>query len=166
MKAHKSQIALSHNFHDILILNSTDPLTLKRMRVLRNKSLYPGLYYKHLINWLNHFPLKQIHMVDGEMLKKHPRLALQDLQLNFLESAHFFDYEKFLKFDKHKGFFCPVIDKNKTECLGAGKGRKYDPIDKKSHEYLSLFYKKTNLKLLSFLKSKSFPIPIWLSENV
>ena len=164
MKARQNKIALHHSFHDILILNTTDPATLKRMRVLRNKLINPGLYYKHLMNWLNHFPLKQMHMVDGEMLNKHPRFALQDLQMNFLETKIFFDYEKFLKYDKRKGFYCQVISENKTKCLGAGKGRKYEQIDKKSHKYLSHFYKKPNLNLLNFLKSKLFSIPIWLNE--
>lgn len=39
-----------------------------------------GLYYRHLHNWLEYFPLRQMHFVDGERLVTDPHREVRAVE--------------------------------------------------------------------------------------
>lgn len=164
MKAHNNPIALDYSFYDILTLNEKNQTILKSMQALRTRCLDPGLYMKYLVNWLKNFRLKQIILIDGELLRTNPVRTMNNLQRRLVKSGDFLDYKQNLRYNKEKGFFCQIVDykKNATKCLGESKGRTYAPLDLKSKIYLNDFYKKPNLRFYRFLKARSLPIPIWI----
>jgi hypothetical protein len=166
MKFHKNEIAINYSFYDVLILNETNKTILKSMQELRSRCIEPGIYIKHIFEWLKYFKLNQLYMIDGQLLKSKPHQCLNNLQRDFMKLDTFLDYEPLLKYNKKKGFYCPIIDtkKNLTKCLGSSKGRKYPLIDPKSKEYLKNLYNDANLKLFNFLTAKSIEVPIWLKD--
>lgn len=169
MKAHNDSIALKYKFYDILKLKETNKTILERMNSLRQRCIESGFYFKHLLNWLNHFPLRNIHLVDGELLKANPPESMNRLQKQLkVRSEEQIDYKNLLRFNPKKGFFCKVVGSknNLTKCLGAGKGRKYEPIDTESESYLNELYKEPNANFLRLLKKRSLKIPLWLNETM
>ena len=168
MRAHNDSIALRYKFYEILQLRETNRTIVKDMKALRERCIGSGFYFKHLLNWFSSFPVKNIHSVDGELLKANPSQSMNLLQkqLNVSSEDHI-DYKDLLKYNAKKGFFCKVInsENNLTKCLGPGKGRKYNQIDKKSEIYLNKIYEESNSKFLKLLKKRNFTIPIWLNQT-
>lgn len=39
-----------------------------------------GIYHRHIRRWLEHFPLHQIHFVDGERLITNPALEIRAVE--------------------------------------------------------------------------------------
>ena len=162
MKYHNDSIA-TYSFYDILTLNELNQTILSEMKKLRDRCLEPGIYVKHLKNWLSVFSHKQIYAIDGDELKYEPVKCMNKLQ-KFLPIQQFKDYRNVLRFDKKKNFFCTYFKLHKrVKCLGSSKGRKYIKLDLKSRSYLSNFYNKTNILLHRLLKKYSFQIPKWLN---
>ena len=75
------------------------------------------------------------------------------------------DYSTLLKFEPHKGFYCPLVN-GRTKCLGKGKGRIYEPMDLKSKKFLQNYYRLYNEHLLKLLKRLGYSIPNWLKEDL
>lgn len=71
----------------------------------------------------------------------------------------------FVRFNKKKGFFCPVNSNNHTQCLGNSKGRRYVSMSSFAREYLNEYYLLSNRKLLKILQNKNYSIPLWLSDK-
>lgn len=138
---------------------------------LRDRCLQPGLYHKHLKNWLKHFSLENILILDGDVLKQKPYVSL-DLVQKFLTLNKVINYEKRMVYDRKKGFYCMLVRKNinsKTPtkvCLGSSKGRIYDIIDDRSKTFLREFYSSSNRKFFKLLKEHKFDIPRWLMSNL
>jgi len=169
MRAHKDKIAINYTFYEVLTLNETDETVLKEMRKLRVHCLDPGIYIKHVSNWLQYFTTKQMHIVDGEMLRIKPDKCLHSLQNELLKKKDILNYTQLLKYSEKKGFFCAIQNdgyKNSTKCLGNSKGRKYPLIDNKSLLYLNDFFKEPNFKFYKFLKAKLYSIPLWLHKFI
>lgn len=80
MKFHNDKIANNFSFYEILTLNTTNSSVISAMQKLRLRCLEPGLYAKHLKNWLKQFSSKQIFLVDGDLLKRKPHLVMNQLQ--------------------------------------------------------------------------------------
>ncbi|XP_070539082.1 heparan sulfate glucosamine 3-O-sulfotransferase 1-like [Ptychodera flava] len=114
-----------------------------------------GIYVKYLRNWLNVFPLTQIHVVDGEIFKSNPAREMVKLQ-SFLDIEPFF-FEDSFYFDKEKGFFC--LKRPERYCLGKNKGRTHPDIDKNAFNALAEYYKPFN-KDFSRVLNQSFS---WIS---
>ena len=77
--------------------------------------LSDSIYYIHLKRWLEYFPFKQIHIVNGEEFIRNPINELKKLE-KFLGLTSYFTEQNFI-FDSNKGFYCLNNKQNKTECL-------------------------------------------------
>ena len=65
-------------------------------------------------NWLKYFLAEQIIHIDGDALVKAPYECLNKLQHKISVETQI-DYEKILKFNNKKGFFC-VNNRNSIKC--------------------------------------------------
>jgi len=160
MKAHSDPTALRYTFKEVITATSDSPRALLS---LQSRCLEPGKYAQHLDKWLAQYRPRQIHIVDGEEVKRNPVEVMNQLQ-HYLQISPFFDYKNSLVFDKNKGFFCMLIE-GKKKCLGKGKGRKYPPMDEFCNDWLNKFYKKSNENLLKLLTKLGYSIPKWLIEE-
>ena len=169
MKFHNDPIAVKYTFYEILNLSTTQNASdLIKMKELRNRCLEPGLYAKHMRYWLNEFPSRQLHMVDGSELKKRPHESMLKLQ-KFMK-VKIIDFKSLLVFSDKKMQFCLIESsengRNACKCLGVGKGRKYANIDDDSRNYLENFYIKANIDFYKLLKRRYFEIPSWLRKII
>lgn len=157
MRAHKDSTALRYSLSEVLMANSSGPLHLRR---LRQRCISPGRYSHHLERWLDYYPLSQIHLVDGGLLREDPPSALSEL----VASLHMpeFRFSEILKFDEGKGFYCIRSFAGGTKCLGASKGRKYPPMDPKLRAELDELFREDNVALHKLLLRNDLPIPKWL----
>ena len=67
-------------------------------------------------------------------------------------------------YSEKKGFHCLSVHK-KFHCLGAGKGRRYPPMETADVAYLEDFYRHDNLLLRELLKKFSYRPPTWLTVS-
>lgn len=112
-----------------------------------------GTYVKHLEKWLEYFPLRQIHFVDGELLITQPAKQLFKVQ-RFLAIKPVINDSHF-SFNSTKGFPClvkkPQSKGGRPHCLGNTKGRTHPKVSDKALETLKNFYKPFNEKLYSLV---------------
>ncbi|KAK7500900.1 hypothetical protein BaRGS_00007780 [Batillaria attramentaria] len=160
MRAHNDPTALNYSFNTVLTADEQMP---RQVRELRNRCLEPGMYYQHLMRWLDYFPARQLFIIDGEQLRNDPIHVMHKLQ-QFIHIQPYFDYSQHLRYDPHKGFFCQVLNDSRNKCLGRGKGRVYDPMDEASASYLRHFYRKQNINLSKLLNKLNTPVPTWLQD--
>ncbi|XP_059214875.1 heparan sulfate (glucosamine) 3-O-sulfotransferase 1-like1 [Centropristis striata] len=93
---------------------------------IRYKAIQRSLYDVHMRNWLRHFPLEQIHIVDGDALIRDPLPELQKVErfLNLpprIVSSNFY-------FNQTKGFYCIRSD-GRERCLHESKGRPHPAVN-------------------------------------
>ncbi|CAF0820411.1 unnamed protein product [Brachionus calyciflorus] len=138
MRAHNDRIAIKYTFYEVLNLEVKSE-DLEMTKQLRLRCLDPGEYAKYLRKWLSYFKKSQILLLDGELLKTNPN-----------------------SYDSKKKFFCLFVH-GRRKCLGSGKGRKYEPIDFKSIEYLNNYFNDSNFEFFKLIKKYSMDIPIWLN---
>ncbi|ELU16792.1 hypothetical protein CAPTEDRAFT_225180 [Capitella teleta] len=162
MIAHQDAVAMSNTFYQVI---TADENASKAVRDLKHRCLNPGMYASLLERWLDYYPPKQIMIIDGEKLRSDP-VSVMDRVQAFLGLEIYFDYSKKLKFSKKKGFYCQVLDNNKTKCLGASKGHQYVPMEPKEEEYLRKLYRKDNIALSKLLPRLGRSIPSWLQEEL
>lgn len=132
-----------------------------------------GMYSIYLERWRSYFPMRQIHLVDGENLITNPQAELRQIEL-FLGLEPFIQPEHFI-FNPQKGFYCmarPVtnsssgynragrnrrmLDVSKDSiCLSKSKGRKHVAVRKETIETLEQFYEPYNEYLFS-ITNRSF----------
>ncbi|XP_035259043.1 heparan sulfate glucosamine 3-O-sulfotransferase 2-like [Anguilla rostrata] len=105
-----------------------------------------GMYVLHLENWLQYFPLSQIHFVSGERLITDPAGELGRVQ-DFLGLKRIVT-DKHFYFNKTKGFPCLKKPESSSlpRCLGKSKGRTHVQIDQEVIEQLRDFYRPYNIK--------------------
>ncbi|MBN3306407.1 heparan sulfate glucosamine 3-O-sulfotransferase 2 [Amia ocellicauda] len=105
-----------------------------------------GMYVLHLENWLQYFPLSQIHFVSGERLITDPAGELGRVQ-DFLGLKRIVT-DKHFYFNKTKGFPCLKKPESSSlpRCLGKSKGRTHVQIDQDVIEQLRDFYRPYNIK--------------------
>ncbi|KAL3875869.1 hypothetical protein ACJMK2_033778 [Sinanodonta woodiana] len=106
-----------------------------------------GIYIKHLVNWLEYFPLKQIHIVSGENLIKDPAHELRLVQ-EFLGLEPMID-NSYFTFNSTKGFPCfrKQVNSSHIHCLNRDKGRSHPAINPSVIKRLRDFYKPFNSRL-------------------
>lgn len=68
------------------------------------KALNRSLYHVHMQNWLRFFPLRRIHIVDGDRLIRDPFPEIQKVE-RFLMLSPQINASNFY-FNKTKGFYC------------------------------------------------------------
>ncbi|KAL4239231.1 Bifunctional heparan sulfate N-deacetylase/N-sulfotransferase 1 [Mactra antiquata] len=161
MKAHEDPVALNYSFYDVITALDTAP---RQVKSLRDRCLNPGIYSYHIENWLDYFSSRQIYIIDGDILKDKP-VEVMDRVQRFLGLKNF-DYGQVLRYDSKKGFYCQIMSDKKNKCLGGSKGRQYPPMDPKSEEYLSQFYRKHNIALSHLLDKINVRLPNWLEEEL
>ncbi|XP_031170798.1 heparan sulfate glucosamine 3-O-sulfotransferase 3B1b [Sander lucioperca] len=105
-----------------------------------------GIYAKHLDNWLQYFPMKQILFVSGERLISDPAGELGRVQ-DFLGLKRIIT-DKHFYFNQTKGFPClkKAEGSSKPHCLGKTKGRTHPNIDPEVVQRLRDFYRPFNMK--------------------
>ena len=113
-----------------------------------------GKYYVHLLRYLSFFPSEQLHVVDGERLKKAPWEELLKIE-EFLGLPAFSKKDKFY-FSKKRGFYCH----RSFGCLNSGKGRPHPKIDTEKRRILLEYYKPYNEKLFKLL-NRTFEWSKW-----
>ncbi|XP_072124586.1 heparan sulfate glucosamine 3-O-sulfotransferase 4 [Mobula birostris] len=104
-----------------------------------------GIYALHLENWLQFFPLSQIHFVSGERLIIDPAGEMGKVQ-DFLGLKRIVT-DKHFYFNKTKGFPClkKPEDSSLPRCLGKSKGRTHPKIDPDVIHRLRKFYRPFNI---------------------
>lgn len=162
IRAHQDELALNYTFYEVVAASDSSP---KKLRELRNRCLIPGMYAQHLERWLSFYPHQQLMIIDGELLKTDPVTVMNKLQ-RFLKIRPFFDYADHLRFDTKKGFFCQVLNGDRTKCLGKSKGRQYPAMDSASEKYLQAFYLSHNVALSKLLGRLGQTIPDWLQKDL
>lgn len=116
---------------------AVEQLLLRRGRLNPDyKALNRSLYHEHLRRWLRFFPLRRIHLVDGDRLIRDPFPEMQKVE-RFLGLAPQINASNFY-FNKTKGFYC-LRDAGRDRCLHESKGRAHPRVDPellhKLHEY-------------------------------
>lgn len=105
-----------------------------------------GIYAKHLENWLQFFPMRQILFVSGERLITDPAGELGRVQ-DFLGLKRIIT-DKHFYFNQTKGFPClkKAEGSSKPHCLGKTKGRTHPNINPEVVQRLRDFYRPFNMK--------------------
>lgn len=93
---------------------------------VRYKAIHRSLYDVHMRNWLLHFPLGQLHIVDGDALIRHPLPELQKVE-RFLDLPPRIAPSNFY-FNHTKGFYCIRSD-GRERCLHESKGRPHPVVN-------------------------------------
>ncbi|XP_051869755.1 bifunctional heparan sulfate N-deacetylase/N-sulfotransferase 1b isoform X1 [Pristis pectinata] len=124
-RAHDDPVALKYSFHEVITAGAD---TIPKLRALQNRCLIPGWYAMHIERWLKYYHANQILVLDGQLLRTEPATTMEKVQ-KFLGLRNIVNYHKLLVFDPKKGFWCQLLDSNKSKCLGKSKGRKYPEMD-------------------------------------
>ncbi|KAK6989736.1 heparan sulfate glucosamine 3-O-sulfotransferase 5 [Biomphalaria glabrata] len=112
-----------------------------------------SMYHLHIARWLELFPLKQLHIVDGDNLIVNPLEEIRKVE-TFLNLPHRISKDS-LYFNNTRGFYCMRKTKNGPEkCLGANKGRKHANISEKIIHKLDKFFKPHNERLFKLIKRR------------
>jgi len=159
MRAHSDPAAMGHTFSQVL---AATPGADKALLSLQSRCLSPGKYSMHLEHWLALYPASQLHIVDGEALKKQPVPVLDNIQ-SFLNLTRV-DFSSLLVWDSSKGFYCMNFG-GRRKCLGRGKGRQYAPMVEEDRQWLSSYYLKYNRDLIKLLTKHDLDMPSWLQPT-
>ncbi|XP_014676238.1 PREDICTED: bifunctional heparan sulfate N-deacetylase/N-sulfotransferase 4-like, partial [Priapulus caudatus] len=103
---------------------------------------------------LEHYSPNQLLILDGDQLRLDPVHVMEIVQ-RFLKAKPYYPYDKNLKYDPNKGFYCQVINDDHTKCLGRSKGRLYAAMEPNAEKALSAFYRADNVALASRLLAGS-----------
>ena len=106
------------------------------------KALQRSLYHQHLARWLEVFPRKQVHVVDGEALVQDPFPELQRAE-RFLELPPRISPSNFY-FNTTKGFYCLVAAGGHDKCLDESKGRPHAPLSAQAFRKLCRYFREAN----------------------
>ncbi|XP_078267797.1 bifunctional heparan sulfate N-deacetylase/N-sulfotransferase 1b [Rhinoraja longicauda] len=161
-RAHDDPVALRYSFHEVITAGRN---TAPRLRALQNRCLTPGWYATHIQRWLNYYHTNQILVLDGQLLRTEPATTMVKVQ-KFLGLQNIVNYHRFLVFDPKKGFWCQLLESNKTKCLGKSKGRKYPEMDNDSQALLREHYRDANIELSKLLYKLGQTLPTWLREEL
>ncbi|CAF5164108.1 unnamed protein product [Rotaria magnacalcarata] len=132
---------------------------------LRQRCLQPGHYAEYLIRWLRYFSSKQIYIIDGDAFRHDPRVILNDIQISFIQLQNPLNSSELVRYNKKKGFFCPVSNNKRFQCLGKSKGRYYENMSSYARKFLNNYYLLHNQKLIQILRNNNFSFPSWLSDK-
>ncbi|TNN25744.1 Heparan sulfate glucosamine 3-O-sulfotransferase 1 [Liparis tanakae] len=108
---------------------------------LRYKAIQRSLYDVHVRAWLQHFPLQQLHIVDGDALIRDPLPELQEVE-RFLNLPPRIVASNFY-FNQTKGFFC-LRSGGRERCLHESKGRPHAAVNATVLQQLRSFLQEHN----------------------
>ncbi|XP_005096599.1 heparan sulfate glucosamine 3-O-sulfotransferase 2 [Aplysia californica] len=104
-----------------------------------------GIYAKHMERWLQVFPMRQIHLVDGHKLVSDPAKEMAKVE-KFLGLPPFIRDEHFF-LRGFKGTFPCIMRHGVPHCLDEKtKGRDHPDVDSKVLQRLRDFYRPFNAK--------------------
>ncbi|VDO05816.1 unnamed protein product [Haemonchus placei] len=158
------QHMLAHNDTTVIAAGSMDKVldaTTPQLRKLRQRCLSGGRYTHHLDRWLEHYSLSNLILIDGEALREEPVRVVTELADKLGLAS--FDFKGHIRYSASKGFFCQV-SKEKTKCLGRGKGRVYPPMTPDLWSRLNNIFLPDNTALHKFLVKNHLPVPRWLRK--
>ncbi|XP_006884588.1 PREDICTED: heparan sulfate glucosamine 3-O-sulfotransferase 1-like [Elephantulus edwardii] len=112
------------------------------------KALNRSLYHVHMQNWLRFFPLRHIHIVDGDQLIRDPFPEIQKVE-RFLKLPPQIHASNFY-FNKTKGFYC-LRDSGRDRCLHESKGRAHPHVDPKLLQKLHEYFHEPNKKFFELV---------------
>lgn len=112
------------------------------------KALNRSLYYVHMQNWLQHFPLESIHIVDGDELIRDPFPEMIKVE-RFLKLESQINASNFY-FNKTKGFYC-LRDHGRERCLHDSKGRAHPHVAPAILQKLYQFFHEPNKKFFELV---------------
>ncbi|XP_011368491.1 heparan sulfate glucosamine 3-O-sulfotransferase 1 [Pteropus medius] len=112
------------------------------------KALNRSLYHVHLRHWLRFFPLRRIHVVDGDRLIRDPFPEIQKVE-RFLKLSPQINASNFY-FNKTKGFYC-LRDGGRDRCLHESKGRAHPQVDPKLLNKLHEYFHEPNKKFFELV---------------
>lgn len=115
---------------------------------LEYKALNRSLYYLHMQNWLQYFPLDSIHVVDGDELIRDPLPEMKKVE-RFLKLEPQINASNFY-FNKTKGFYC-LRDHGKERCLHDSKGRAHPHVAPAILQKLYKFFHEPNKKFFQMV---------------
>ncbi|XP_062909118.1 bifunctional heparan sulfate N-deacetylase/N-sulfotransferase 1b [Mobula hypostoma] len=161
-RAHDDAVALRYSFHEVITAGAD---AMPKLRALQNRCLVPGRYATHIERWLQYYHTNQILVLDGHLLRAEPAATMEKVQ-KFLGLRNILNYHKLLVFDPKKGFWCQLLESNKTKCLGKSKGRKYPEMDPDSRAFLREHYRDSNIELSKLLYKLGQTLPTWLREEL
>ncbi len=108
-----------------------------------------SVYYHYLKNWLDYFPLNQIHIVDGNQLVKNPLSEIQAVE-KFLGVEQRISRNNFY-FNQSRGFYC-IRNETMEKCLSESKGRSHPPLDPVVEEKLRNYYRPKNKRFFRMVQ--------------
>ncbi|CAB3400423.1 unnamed protein product [Caenorhabditis bovis] len=108
-----------------------------------------GVYHKHMKRWLEHFPMENIHIVDGEKLIKSPseEVSATEKFLGLTPVAKPADFG----IDPIKKFPCVRKSDGKLHCLGKTKGRPHPIVKRDVLDTLKSFYEPENKRFYKMI---------------
>lgn len=163
-RAHNDPMATQYSFEQVIKSGSSknDDEQDYKLKALRNRCLTPGFYSSHLSRWLDFYSSRQIIIIDGQWFRTNPPAVLNKLQ-TILRLDKKVDYRKLLYFEPRKGFYCQKVHR-RSHCLGASKGRRYEPMSADARLYLNRLYYGHNRQLARILIDIGQPLPAWLLQ--
>uniref|UniRef100_A0A673C549 Sulfotransferase n=1 Tax=Sphaeramia orbicularis TaxID=375764 RepID=A0A673C549_9TELE len=105
---------------------------------IRYKAIQRSLYDVHMRNWLRHFPLEQIHIVDGDKVERFLNLPPRIVSSNFY-------------FNQTKGFYCIRSD-GRERCLHESKGRPHPAVNSTVLQQLRSYLQEHNRTFFRLVK--------------
>ncbi|XP_077464964.1 heparan sulfate glucosamine 3-O-sulfotransferase 1 [Stigmatopora argus] len=112
------------------------------------KALNRSLYYVHMQNWLRHFPLESIHVVDGDRLIRDPLPEMRRVE-RFLRLEPQIHASNFY-FNQTKGFYC-LRQHGRERCLHDSKGRAHPRVAPAILQKLYRFFRAPNRKFFQLV---------------
>uniref|UniRef100_A0AAV2MIC4 Heparan sulfate glucosamine 3-O-sulfotransferase 1 n=1 Tax=Knipowitschia caucasica TaxID=637954 RepID=A0AAV2MIC4_KNICA len=112
------------------------------------KALNRSLYYVHMQNWLQYFPMDSIHVVDGDELIRDPLPEMKRVE-RFLKLEPQINASNFY-FNKTKGFYC-LRDHGKDRCLHDSKGRAHPHVAPAILQKLYKFFHEPNQRFFQMV---------------
>ena len=116
--------------------------------LFRYDAVLKSIYSLHLSNWLKHFPLNQIHVVNGDRFIRKPWHELHKVE-QFLGLKHEISRDLFY-FNATKGFHC-VVRRTSEHCLTKSKGRPHPQVSGEAVQTLRKFYARFNYEFYNLV---------------
>ncbi|XP_068182511.1 heparan sulfate glucosamine 3-O-sulfotransferase 1-like [Antennarius striatus] len=147
----------THAFHNRLRIQkqymSINDFLLKDGEIkLKCIALNRSLYYVHMQNWLEYFPLDSFHIVDGDELIRKPWQEINKVE-RFLKLEPQINSSYFY-FNETKGFYC-LKDHGQEQCIRESKGRAHPYVAPAILEKFYQYFHEPNKKFFS-LVSRTF----------
>uniref|UniRef100_A0AAF5PJ70 Sulfotransferase domain-containing protein n=1 Tax=Wuchereria bancrofti TaxID=6293 RepID=A0AAF5PJ70_WUCBA len=149
----KSRNILMPSFEEMVLGNNSSNATGMKSGVNASwGAIRIGIYHRHIRRWLQHFPLHQIHFVDGERLITNPAAEIYAVE-RFLTVKPVVRQSNFAT-DPLKGFPCVLRKDDTLHCLGKTKGRAHPNIRFDVIQKLANFYRPQNEEFFKLINKR------------